>query len=238
MVSFTSNGNPRNIKYSVVSFQQKDECFVAIGNWNCLVNVNETCKGNLTLENEHFSSLTKNVLGVCGPLCLAGQYKILDKNFASCCWQCKNCSGNSYSRKSSSSTCEKCGYDEWPTENRTACAKVKPHLLFLTDSPASIILLCLNIICIKIQLAFIILIIKYSSSKMKIFSDRILCYILLFGILMCNIVSIFVLTDTHRKNCFLMAILSKLGSTCTLGTIFIKTNDVYRTYKKKILKGK
>lgn len=238
-ISFTSNGNPRNVKYSVVSFQQKQQCFVEIGQWDCLANaVNETCKGNLTLRDTLTSGITNNFLGVCGALCPAGQYKIVDTHFASCCWQCKNCTGNRYSRKPGSSACERCENDEWPTDDYTACAKVKPQMVFFTENPAGIILLCVNIVIIKILIAFAILIIKYSQSKMKIFSDRILCYILLFGILMCNVVSIFVLTDAHKDNCLLMVILSKLGSTCTLGTIFIKINDVYRTYKKKILRSR
>ena len=237
-ISFTRNGNPRNVKYTVVSFEHKEQCFVDIGQWDCLVNVNETCTGNLTLKETLTSGVTDNFLGVCGVLCRAGQYKIVDKYFASCCWQCKNCTGNTYSKNPGSSACEKCKDDEWPTDNRTACAKVKPQMVYFSENPFNIILLCVNIVIIKILITFVVLIIKYSQSKMKIFSDRILCYILLFGILMCNVVSIFVLTNAHKDNCLLMVILSKLGSTCTLGTIFIKTNDVYRTYKKKILKGR
>jgi hypothetical protein len=236
-VSFTGKGNPRNVKYTIASFQQNEQCFVDIGQWDCTVNDNETCTGNLTLKDALTSVRTDKFLGVCGAVCLPGQYKIVDKHFGSCCWQCKDCPGNSFSKIPGSLACEKCQYDEWPTSNRTACAKVKPQISALTESPAGIILLCVNIIIIKILIAFVVLIIKHSQSKMKIFSDRVLCFLLLFGILMCNVVSIFVLTDEHKNNCLLMVILSRLGSTCTLGTIFIKTNDVYRTYKKKILRG-
>ena len=239
-ISFTSNGNPRNVKFSVVSLQQKENCFVDIGQWSCSVQDNETCKGNLTSSpsNVHNSRITKNFHGICGTLCPAGQYKIVDKEFASCCWKCKNCTGNGYSRKPGSSVCERCNYDEWPTDNHTACAKVEPQIVLFTENPAGIILLCVNVVSIKIVIALVILLIKYSQSTMKIFSHRILCYVLLFGILMCNLVAIFVLTNEHKHNCLLMVILSKLGSTCTLGTIFVKTNDVYRTYKKKMLRGR
>ena len=236
-VSFTRNGNPRNVKYTIVSFQEKEKCFVDIGEWDCIVNDNETCTGNLIMEDALVTVTTGNFLGVCGALCPPGQYKLVDKHFGSCCWQCKNCSKNSYSENPGSLACKNCKTDEWPTSNRTACAKVKPQKIILTENPAGIVLLCVNIIIIKILIAFVVLIIKYSQSKMKIFSDRLLCYTLLLGILMCNVVSIFVLTEDHKDHCLLMVILSKLGSTCTLGTIFIKTNDVYRTYKKKILRG-
>ena len=234
-VSFTPKGNPRNVKYSIVSFQKDEQCFVNIGHWGCVVNVNETCTGNLTLEE---SFIPDNFQGVCGVLCPAGQYKIVDKWFASCCWQCQNCTANGYSDKPGSSTCLKCKDDEWPTENRTSCVQVKPRIVFLTKNPAGIFLLCVNILSIKVLILFVILIMKYNKSKMKIFKDRILCYILLFGILLCNLVSIIILTDAHKDYCLLVVIFAKVGSTCTLGTIFIKTNDVYRTYKKKILKGK
>ena len=239
-VSFTSNGNPRTVKFSVVSLQQDENCFLDVGHWSCSVDVDESCEGNLTmsLKDVDTASTTENFLGVCGIPCPAGQYKIVDKDFASCCWECMNCTGNKYSRKPGSSICKGCKHDEWPTVNRTACAKVKPQIILFTEHPFAIILLCVNIVSIKIVITLVILLIKYSQSNMKIFLHRILCYLLLFGILVCNIVAIFVLTNEHKQNCLLTVILAKLGSTCTLGTIFVKTNDVYRTYKKKILRSR
>lgn len=236
-ILFTQYGNPRNVKFTIASFRHKHQCFVDIGYWYCEVDAdNETCTGSLTLTNE--LEAVDTFLGVCGPPCTPGQHKILDKNYPSCCWKCGNCTHNKYSTKPGSSTCQSCGQDQWPTDNHTACVTVKPEMFLLTKDPTGIILLCVNVISIVVLIAFTVLMVKYSQSKMKIFSGRLLCYLLLFGILMCNTVSIFVLMDAHKDSCVLVIILARIGSTCTLGTIFVKTNDVYKTYKKKIFKGR
>ena len=128
-VSFTDRGDPKSVVYAVVSLRQTEDgnCFGRVGDWRCLVNENRTCEGNLTMNETIFPTnvSTSTFFGACGVLCLPGQYKVVDKHFASCCWQCKNCTGNKYTDKPGSSSCTACDDEQWPNANHTTCIKVK-----------------------------------------------------------------------------------------------------------------
>ena len=239
-VSFTKDGNPGNVKYSVVSLQPNrfGNCFRPIGNWECRIRDNNTtCRSNVTSPGKAFANVSASeFLGVCGVLCAPGEYKVVNTNFASCCWRCEKCSGNGYTDQPGLASCMECAEDEWPNTNHTACSKVKP--IATTINKAAGVILGLNALALVLVFILLTFFFMYRNSRMKIFSDPALCYLLLFGIGLLYACSIVVLTDTKKEHCLLLAFLSKTGQTCTTATLFIKTNAIYRSYKKKILKGK
>ncbi|XP_059837327.1 G-protein coupled receptor family C group 6 member A [Hypanus sabinus] len=115
-------------------------------------------KDKLIIRNPQFNIL-KNVTSICSNPCQPGQLKLSSEGQHTCCYNCKNCSVDTFSNTTDAQECFYCQEDEWAPSGSASCNK--KSIVFLERRNAfSIVLLVLSALGIVLSLVIVVIFIK------------------------------------------------------------------------------
>ncbi|CAG0880568.1 unnamed protein product [Cyprideis torosa] len=150
--------------------------------------------------------------------------------FDLCCWNCVPCRDDQYLFNDSCVACE----EGWmPTEDKSSCYRLNP--IYMTwDSLWAIIPVAFSSIGILLTLFTFSVFIRYNRTPVIMASGRELCYVLLFGILMCYMVTFVIISKPSTGICLLQRVGLGLCLCICYAAILTKTNRISRIFNRGI----
>ncbi|XP_059800876.1 glutamate receptor, metabotropic 2a [Hypanus sabinus] len=144
-----------------------------------------------------------------------------------CCWLCIAC--HPYEYLYDEFTCVDCGPGRWPTEDLSACYDLPEEYIKWEDAWAigPLTISCLGFAC---TIAVFVIFIKNNDTPVVKASGRELCYILLFGVLMCYSMTLVFIAKPSTAVCTLRRL--GLGSSFAVcySALLTKTNRIARIF--------
>ena len=217
--------------------------FVSFGKWglgeNCEViggnSTNSCLQINRNKVNDDIRGNASNQFSRCSRDCSVGFYIDPQKDHAKCCWECKQCSGNTITDKPNMHYCVRCPSGYWATQNHSSCEAISPTFLHWTDIPA-VIILCISGIGLLAVICTFYVFYCFRDTPVVRASSRELCYVLLIGIGWCFVTPTFFIAEPTDNICRAIPIVTGLCPSLVVGTLLTKTNRISRIFNKKLIK--
>lgn len=155
-----------------------------------------------------------------------------------CCWKCVPCSTNEISHNPVNGSCRRCPSRYWTNKNHTACLPIIPTAVKLSD-PAGIAVGVVAVLGVVGVVAIGIVFLRHGNTHIVRASSRQLSFVMLFGILIGYLTAILTLLERTERLCEGVLFMFSIGFCIVVGTLFIKTNRIYRIFSKRAMrKGK
>ncbi len=164
---------------------------------------------------------------VCSKPCKKRQYYVQKE--LPCCWECKTCKPNEYILNDTN--CISCPFGFWPDDERaTQCDLIsKTYLKF--DNLVTYVLVAFALCGVLASIIVFAFYIRKRDEKIIKATQRELCFLILFGILMAYL-TVLLHTVTPR---YWPCLMSRHGFNVSIATIYVpllvKTVRVYRIFK-------
>ncbi|XP_067839927.1 G-protein coupled receptor family C group 6 member A [Heptranchias perlo] len=136
----------------------------------------------IIIKNSRFNDL-KVILSVCSSHCKPGQIKLSSEDQYTCCYDCVNCSINTFSNTTDAQQCFHCLEDEWAPMGSAICNKKR--IVFLDWSNGFSIVL-LNFSAFGVVLIIIIVVIFFKNLNTPVVKSNggSMCFIMLVSLLL------------------------------------------------------
>ncbi|XP_069990587.1 metabotropic glutamate receptor 7 [Penaeus vannamei] len=224
-VKFNTDGDAPG-SYFIYQYQmvsEKSYDYVRIGSWTESLQLNvDKLKWTRGQRENH-----THPLSICSTACPAGHIR----NFQdSCCWSCVPCPEDSIIHND---TCQPCALGWAPTPDKVSCYKLSPeHITW--DSAWAIVPLVFSALGLLCTLLTTITFIRFNTTPVIMASGRELCYVLLFGIALCYLMTFIILAPPSTPTCALLRVGLGLGLCICYSAIFTKTNRISRIFNRGI----
>ncbi|XP_006003489.1 metabotropic glutamate receptor 3 [Latimeria chalumnae] len=206
-------------RYNVFNFQKTGGkySYIKVGHWA------ET----LSLDSSLIHWFKQSTpISQCSDPCARNEMKNMQPGDV-CCWICIPC--EAYEYLADEFTCKDCGPGRWPTEDLTSCYDLAEDYIMWEDAWAigPITISCLGIICTLMVVAVFI---KHNNTPLVKASGRELCYILLFGVLMCYCMTFFFIAKPSPVICTLRRLGLGTSFAVCYSALLTKTNRIARIF--------
>ncbi|XP_032876996.1 G-protein coupled receptor family C group 6 member A-like isoform X1 [Amblyraja radiata] len=125
----------------------------------------------------------KNVVSKCSSPCQLGQLKLSSEGQHTCCYDCVNCSSDTFSNTTDAQQCFHCSEDEWAPTGSASCNK--KDIMFLKRTNAfSIVLLIFSALGIVLILVIIVIFIKNINTPAVKSNGGILSIVMLLSLML------------------------------------------------------
>lgn len=151
-----------------------------------------------------------------------------------CCWHCTSCRENE--RVFNLTSCQSCPVGYSPDETRQICTKLPVEYMKWT-SPWTIIPAAIASIGMIATVFTVMTFIRFNETPIIMASGRELCYILLFGLMVCYVVSLLILSRPTVLICTFVRIGLCLGLCICYSAILTKTNRISRIFNRSSKNG-
>lgn len=209
--------------YDIYQYQklQNGYDYVKIGNWS----------GSLYLDSDRMRWRNRSVTlpsSICSQPCNVG----FIRNFqgSNCCWNCVPCRDDEFIFNF---TCLPCPMGFSPGELKDNCSRL-PVEFMTWESPWALVPMgfaALGIVCAMFTFAVFV---RYNDTPVIMASGRELCYVLLFGIMLCYGSSFVILAKPSRAICTLLRLCLGLCLNICYSAILTKTNRISRIFNRGI----
>uniref|UniRef100_A0A1I8IN37 G_PROTEIN_RECEP_F3_4 domain-containing protein n=1 Tax=Macrostomum lignano TaxID=282301 RepID=A0A1I8IN37_9PLAT len=199
--------------------------YVKIGIWN----------NQLELVNSSIRWGTKNEAvprSVCSEPCHYGyRTVVLNKEAATCCWDCVAC--DKYQVVINSSLCSDCQPGYVPNRFYNACQELPVDTIRLT-SVWAVLPMGFSLVGLAWTAFVLTVFIRYNQTPLIRASGRELCYVMLAGILMSYCMTFIMLAPPTPFTCGVLRIFNGLSLSIVYSAIFTKTNRLSRIFNRGI----
>ncbi|XP_032876997.1 G-protein coupled receptor family C group 6 member A-like isoform X2 [Amblyraja radiata] len=125
----------------------------------------------------------ENVVSKCSSPCQLGQLKLSSEGQHTCCYDCVNCSSDTFSNTTDAQQCFHCSEDEWAPTGSASCNK--KDIMFLKRTNAfSIVLLIFSALGIVLILVIIVIFIKNINTPAVKSNGGILSIVMLLSLML------------------------------------------------------
>uniref|UniRef100_A0A1I8JEP4 G_PROTEIN_RECEP_F3_4 domain-containing protein n=1 Tax=Macrostomum lignano TaxID=282301 RepID=A0A1I8JEP4_9PLAT len=199
--------------------------YVKIGIWN----------NQLELVNSSIRWGTKNEAvprSVCSEPCHYGyRTVVLNKEAATCCWDCVAC--DKYQVVINSSLCSDCQPGYVPNRFYNVCQELPVDTIRLT-SVWAVLPMGFSLVGLAWTAFVLTVFIRYNQTPLIRASGRELCYVMLAGILMSYCMTFIMLAPPTPFTCGVLRIFNGLSLSIVYSAIFTKTNRLSRIFNRGI----
>ncbi|XP_070208066.1 metabotropic glutamate receptor 3-like [Littorina saxatilis] len=145
-----------------------------------------------------------------------------------CCWTCKDCL--MYQYLPSKIKCEECPYGTVPSYNMSTCIAIPQVYLHYTDAIAlaAMTLASLGILATSFV---VVLFLRYKDTPVVKASGLELCFVLLFGILLCYTMTFLLVSKPTVVTCGVQKVGLGLCFSICYSAILTKTNRIARIFR-------
>ena len=177
-VRFDSFGDPFSASYSIMNFQYSSSTGtrlrkVTVGTWN------KDSTPKLKINTSHLRWKTLSTpMSFCSSQCPPGTTK---ERKSPCCWDCVKCSQGTISAEIGSTSCTACEPETKPNNEGTRCEKL-PVLNITLTTPAGMAITVTASIGFILTLLTCRIYIKFRNTPIVKASNRVISFLLLFGI--------------------------------------------------------
>ncbi|XP_058797774.1 metabotropic glutamate receptor 7-like isoform X2 [Phymastichus coffea] len=221
-IKFNADGDAYGF-YNIYQYQRGDDGrynYTLIGSWretlNLEINMTQWATG---VGEQHIPR------SICSDDCPLGQIR----NFQEpCCWSCVACREDAYVFNDS---CRRCEPGWAPDDTKSRCIKLTAEVIEWT-SPWAIVPFTFATIGILGTVFTTAVFIWFNRTPVIMASGRELCYVLLFGILLCYLMSFVILSKPTKWNCTLLRIGLGLCLSMCYSAILTKTNRISRIFNR------
>lgn len=156
----------------------------------------------------------------------------------SCCWKCVPCPTNQISHNPVNGSCHRCPAHYWSNTNHTTCLPIIPTAVKLSD-PAGLAVGVVTLLGVLGVISISIVFYRHGNTHIVRASSKVLSYVMLFGILLGYLTAVLVLLERTEALCEAVLFTFSISFCIVVGTLFIKTNRIYRIFSKRAMrKGK
>ncbi|XP_072136902.1 G-protein coupled receptor family C group 6 member A-like [Mobula birostris] len=143
----------------------------------------QSTKDKLQAADSSESNSKENVKSICSSPCQPGQLRLSSESQHTCCYNCKNCSDNTYSNTTDAQECFQCQEDEWAPSGSASCNK--KSIVFLEWRNAfSIVLLVFSALGIVLIFVIAVIFIKNIDTPAVRSNGGHLSFIMLFSLML------------------------------------------------------
>ncbi|XP_069829753.1 G-protein coupled receptor family C group 6 member A-like isoform X2 [Dendropsophus ebraccatus] len=165
----------------------------------------------------------KKIRSQCSDECRPGQMKKTSGSQHTCCYECVACPENHYTSFSDMSYCTQCNNKTlWSPVNSSVCFLKKIEFLRWNDGLA-IVLLIISCIGIFAIFAIAILFAKNFETPVVKASGGILCYVILFSILLSFVSALFFIGEPVQFKCKVRQTMFGISFTVVVACILLKS---------------
>ena len=227
-VSFDENGDVQ-ARYDIYYFSKtnKDQYKpMRVGQW--IDNLTMYSIANTTMRPTY---------SFCGKLCKANEIKQKVPGKKSCCWECAECTGNTF--KYNQTYCKSCARGFWPDNDKQQCVQLPSRYFSLNTDYVGLHLVLpplvvsflgfLSVIYVAVIFA------KYNETPLVKASGRELSYLLLTGLFFCYAMLIVCLLKPSQYVCLVEFLLDSLPFTICYAAVIVKTNRISRIFNRRNL---
>ncbi|KAI6175835.1 7 transmembrane receptor [Aphelenchoides bicaudatus] len=203
-----------------------DGVYKEVGRWvtgeDLELDVGVIRKGLQEIDNS-----TSIPVSVCSTPCALGFYRAYQD--LTCCWNCIPCDKTT-SIIVNETRCVECQLGQMPNKNQDRCLAIRPvHLEWLSAwalIPA-VYSLCGIIATLFVASVFV----RYNNTPVVMASGRELCFCMLFGIIICYLVTFVLVSRPSVYICSMQRVLIGLSMSAIYAAILVKTNRLARVFK-------
>ncbi|KAI1283205.1 Metabotropic glutamate receptor 3 [Halotydeus destructor] len=175
----------------------------------------------------------KQPASVCSVPCPPGQYRQYHEG-QTCCWHCSP--GRDHEIIYNDTHCVPCGQGFVPDNAMAVCIKLPiEHMRW--SSPWTMVPAAFTGFGIVATLFTSVIFVRYNKTPIIMASGRELCYILLFGILVCYFISLVILAKPSHVTCTVIRVGLNLGLSICYSAILTKTNRISRIFNRGLTAG-
>lgn len=169
---------------------------------------------------------------ICSRSCGKGQQRELLPGQVSCCWTCRQCTGNN--QVGDGVVCRECQRGYKPNEDKSRCVFVEPTFLTWSD-PLAIIVVILAIFGIAATTFVSTIFILYRNDRIIKASSRELTAVLLCGIMLCYLMPFFYLAKPIPALCGIRRFGVGFCFSLCFSALLVKTNRIHRIFNRESL---
>ncbi|RWS02765.1 metabotropic glutamate receptor 7-like protein, partial [Dinothrombium tinctorium] len=184
-------------------------------------------------EFESVGNETKVPASVCSLPCPKGQFRQVHEGQV-CCWHCTPCRESEII--ANLTACASCPHGYVPNEDQTKCRKLPVDYMKWT-SPWTIVPAAFASLGIVFTVFTFMTFLRFNKTPVIMASGRELCYILLFGIMLCYIISLLNLSKPTLITCTITRVGLSLGLCICYSAILTKTNRISRIFHPGLKNG-
>ncbi|XP_062926230.1 G-protein coupled receptor family C group 6 member A isoform X2 [Mobula hypostoma] len=164
----------------------------------------------------------ENVKSICSSPCHPGQLKLSSESQHTCCYNCKNCSDNTYSNTTDAQECFQCQEDEWAPSGSASCNK--KSIVFLEWRNAfSIVLLVFSALGIVLIFVIAVIFIKNIGTPAVRSNGGHLSFIMLFSLMLSFASVCFYLGRPNNVTCKIRQCLFGISFTLSVSCALTKS---------------
>ena len=240
-VMFDSSGSVA-AKYRIYNYQVKVACrnctdteLVEVGVWDGSLSTNQLQLYNISKQfgiNHITGQVLYSLQSNC-QICSPGHYK--RPVTSSCCGTCDPCLGSSYTNTNSSTSCMTCPANMWgnnPLSGSTHCIDINESYLKPSD-PWGIVLILLAVIGLLAVVFVTSVFIWFWNTPIVKSSGREQMILVLIGLTLCFILSVFYLLPPSPVSCAFRRIFLWFSYSLILCALFIKLVRLARIFLRK-----
>lgn len=166
-------------------------------------------------------------VSICSPQCGVGEMKIVQAG-DTCCWICSRCEPWQY--VVDEFTCADCGDGRWPYPHKQSCYNLTLQYMRF-DSLFAVVPMVIACLGIVLTLAVVAVFVVNNETPIVKASGRELSYLLLFGILICYLMTFVLLLKPTPASCASQRFGVGLGFSIIYSALFTKTNRISRIFE-------
>ena len=167
---------------------------------------------------------------ICSEPCKPGEVQS-SKSVDSCCWVCIRCT--EFEIMDTKEGCIICPNGSLPNWNKTRCVDL-PVSYMVMNSAWAIVPVIFSIIGIILVIFTFAVFIKFDSTPVIMASGRELCYVLLFGLLMCYAMTFVMVAKPTIATCAIMRLGLGLSLSLCYAALLTKTNRISRIFNRGV----
>ena len=169
-------------------------------------------------------------VSVCSDPCKAG-YARNSKGLHSCCWACIKCT--EFEILKDEYTCWECPNGSYPNDDKNECLTLPIHYMTI-DGPWALIPVIFSSIGLLTTIFVVVVFIKFNKTPVIMASGRELCYVLLFGLAFCYVMTFVMVAKPSVISCICLRLGLGLSLSICYSALFTKTNRISRIFNRGI----
>ncbi|XP_078518784.1 extracellular calcium-sensing receptor-like [Lissotriton helveticus] len=167
---------------------------------------------------------------VCSESCPPGERISAIAGRPTCCFQCLPCAEGTISNHSDSLDCMKCPDDQWSNRRRDAC--IPRTIEFLSfEEPLGFILVLISVLFF-LNTTWVFWVFRWYHQTAVVRANNLqLSYILLVGLMLCFLCSLFFIGQPRRVTCMLRQVIFGISFSLCVSCLLAKTSIVVIAFR-------